>query len=125
MSNGVVFTYRGSWCAEGLNTSWQCEWRSVCEKGTLYWDGDDTVRGEKEAGGENLTHNAKPIEVSPATELAALGHAGVIREFLDSLKTGVKPKTDCTDNIKSLAMVLGAIESTESGKRVIISPDRD
>ena len=23
MSDGLVFTYRGSWCAEGLNTSWE------------------------------------------------------------------------------------------------------
>ncbi|MFO7821595.1 MAG: Gfo/Idh/MocA family oxidoreductase, partial [Lentisphaeria bacterium] len=29
MTNGLVFTYRGSWCAQGLPTSWQCEWRAV------------------------------------------------------------------------------------------------
>src|SRR5581483_10997567 len=27
MSDGSVFSYRGSWCAEGLNTSWESDWR--------------------------------------------------------------------------------------------------
>jgi len=39
MSNGVVFNYRGRWCAEGLNTPWECTWRAVGEKGTALWDG--------------------------------------------------------------------------------------
>ena len=120
MTGGVVFTYRGSWCAEGLNTSWECDWRGVCETGTLSWDGHSTVRGEREAGGENLIHDFSPIDIADAPALVHKGHAGVIREFLDSLASGKKPQTDCSDNIKSIAMVLKAIESAETGKRVAI-----
>jgi predicted dehydrogenase len=39
MSEGAVFTYRGSWCAEGLKTSWEGNWRIVGERGTLTWEG--------------------------------------------------------------------------------------
>ena len=29
MTGGLVYTYRGSWCSEGMNTSWECDWRLV------------------------------------------------------------------------------------------------
>jgi predicted dehydrogenase len=29
MTNGVTFTYRGSWCAEGLGTGWGADWRII------------------------------------------------------------------------------------------------
>ncbi len=43
-----------------------------------------------------------------------------MREFLGCVRSGKKPQTVCTDNIKSLAMVFGAIESAEKGKKVKI-----
>ena len=48
------------------------------------------------------------------------GHAGVIREFVDCVRTGSEPETTCGDNIKSLAMVFGAIESADTGEKVSI-----
>jgi predicted dehydrogenase len=33
MSNGLRFCYRGSWCAEGRNTSWESEWRGSWREG--------------------------------------------------------------------------------------------
>ena len=45
-------------------------------------------------------------------------HASLIREFVHSVKMGSAPETICTDNIKSLAMTLGTVESAELGKRV-------
>lgn len=32
LSDDVVFTYRGSWCAEGERTSWESAWRIVGTK---------------------------------------------------------------------------------------------
>ena len=48
------------------------------------------------------------------------GHEGVITEFVDSVLNGRTPETVCSDNIKSLAMVFGAIESAEQGTPVDI-----
>ena len=31
---GKVFTYRGSWCADGFRTSWEAGWRIVGERGS-------------------------------------------------------------------------------------------
>ena len=43
---------------------------------------------------------------------------GAIREMLRFLRTGQKPQTACEDNIKSLAMVFAAVESSRQGRRV-------
>ena len=54
----------------------------------------------------------KPLEVT--------GHEACIREFLGCVRGGGRPQTVCEDNIKSLAMVFGAIESNATGQRVEI-----
>ena len=46
-----------------------------------------------------------------------------LNAFLDALDTGERPLGECHDNIKSLAMVFGAIESAMSGRRVALEPE--
>lgn len=123
MSDNVMFTYRGSWCAEGMNTSWDCNWRADCERGSVLWDGSEKIIGEIAVGNEGFIREKIKLEVDTAEKLKETGHAGVIREFLDSLKKGRKPQTDCSDNIISLAMVHAAVESAETGKRVLIKSE--
>ena len=43
-----------------------------------------------------------------------------IDHFIDCVRTGRVPETICTDNIKSLAMVFGAIESAQQGGEIKI-----
>jgi predicted dehydrogenase len=121
MSNGLIFNYRGSWCAEGLQTAWACDWRAIGQKGTARWDGEEQIQVAAVVGGEGFFRETAQID-SPATPaLEFTNHAGVINEFIESLKTGSTPQTICTDNIKSLAMVHAAIESAESGRKVRIA----
>ena len=46
LSNNLVYTYRGSWCAEGMNTSWECDWRIVGQTGSVTWDGGEGFQAE-------------------------------------------------------------------------------
>lgn len=120
MSDGVVFCYRGSWCSNGLDGSWQCEWRANCTEGSASWDGEDALNAEKvaaDADGKELESSRLEF---PEIRLEKHGHAGVMREFIDCAREGKAPQTVCSDNIKSLAMVHAAIESAESGKKVSI-----
>ena len=39
---------------------------------------------------------------------------------MHAIETGTQPETRGDDNIKSVAMVFGAIESAETGRRVAI-----
>jgi predicted dehydrogenase len=115
MTGGVVYTYRGSWCAEGLMTSWESDWRIVGQGGTACWDGAEGMKAETAAPSGKFFSDLTPAEIAPYTGSETGGHASLIRDFIDCLRTGRTPETICTDNIKSLAMVFGAIESAETG----------
>lgn len=115
MIGGVIFSYRGSWCAEGLATSSQSTWRITGECGTLLWDGGDNIRAEVHEPG--LSSGCKPVAVPPLDPADRVGgHRGVIEDFVNSIRTGQLPETAASENIKSLAMVFGAIRSAETGK---------
>ena len=123
MSGGAVFTYRGSWCAEGAATSWEASWRIVGERGSLVWDGFDAIRVEavEARTREGRFARARTIEV-PQLDTADRvgGHFGVMQDFIAAVRGGPPPETAGADNLKSLAMVFGAVESAEGGRPVDI-----
>ena len=121
-SDNVAFTYRGSWCAEGANTSWESAWRITGSKGTLLWDGGERFEANVVAGSEGFLRGVEPVAVPEAEDSADTnGHASVIERFIRAIDAGTVPETDGSDNIKSLAMVFGAIDSARDGKRVTIA----
>jgi len=119
MSNGVMFSYRGSWCAEGCHTSWNGDWRFIGDKGTLLCVQDQPPTGAsvKKPGG--FFSEMAPV-VPTKTPLKHEGQHGALRELLAYMRTGKKPQCECHDNIKSLAMVFSVIESSKKGKRIPI-----
>jgi predicted dehydrogenase len=123
MGRGIVFTYRGSWCADGFRSSWEAGWRIVGKKGSLIWDGFDDLRAEATTKvRDGLFDKVEPIAVPPLDPADRVGgHLGVIQDFIAAITNGGEPETTGTDNIKSLAMVFGAIESAETGRRVPIT----
>lgn len=120
-SDGVTFGYRGSWVAEGAPTNWDASWRIIGTKGTLLWDGADQFEARVLAGSEGFFRPLEPIDVPEPSDISqTLGHASVIAAFLSALETGQAPETAGSDNIKSLAMVFGAVESARTRARVEI-----
>lgn len=121
MTNGIIYTYRGSWCAEGLNTTWESDWRIIGEKGTVTWDGGGGFHAQAAEYSGGFFSSLKELDIPQYDPRGKVGgHEGLIREFIRCVQTGEIPETICSDNIKSLAMVFGAIESAESKKRVEI-----
>lgn len=121
MTDGLVYTYQGSWCAEGCPTSWQCSWRLIGEKGTILWDGGENFRCEVVAGDQGFVRPVKPKKVPVVCPKSLSGgHASAIARFLDSIRKGTVPETDSSDNIKSMAMVHSAVKSAETGKKITI-----
>jgi predicted dehydrogenase len=115
MSGGLVYTYRGSWCAEGLPTSWESDWRLIGERGTARWDGAQVLEAEVVRSTTGFQSERQPGAIGPYSGPAIGGHAGLLADFIDCLRSGRTPETLAADNIKSLAMVFGAIESAEGG----------
>jgi predicted dehydrogenase len=120
MTDGVVFTYRGSWCAEGCHTSWAGNWRVIGTQGTLLYEQDEDPHGQLVAGDEGFNRPLKDLDI-PKPHMEHTDMHGALREMLHFLRTGEVPRTECHDNIKSLAMVFGAIESSKRGERVLIA----
>ncbi len=121
MADGVRFTYRGSWCAEGLPSSWECDWRVVGANGTAKWDGNGppVVQTVAERAGW-ASKLVDPITADIERDTPG-GIEGSLRDFINALETGTTPMGECHDNIKSLAMVFAAIESADTGRRVAIT----
>ena len=119
MTGGLVFCYRGSWCAEGVNTSWECAWRAQGEAGTAVWDGEGGVYAEV------ADKTMKQEFIGPVKRVDARwdwvgrdGHAGCIDDMFAALESGKPAMTDCRDNIQSMRMVFGAIESAKAGRKI-------
>ena len=122
LTGGVVFDYRGSWAAEGANTSWEATWRIVGSKGTILWDGENTITARVANGDEGFFRPLKDVEVPEWTDvMTTREHESVIADFLNALDNGGAPESSGDDNIKSLAMVFGAIESAGARRRVPVS----
>lgn len=122
LGNGALFTYRGSWCAAGMATSWECAWRFVGTRGTLTWDGHDQLRAEvTTAQRSGLFDDVVPVALENIEPVGRIGgHLGVLQDFIAAVRGGKAPETRGADNIHSLAMSLAAIASARAGRRVDI-----
>ena len=109
MSDGTRFGYSGSWCAPGLETSWNGAWRLSAQRGSARWSGDDAPVLELLEPREVLA------EPDPGAELT-----GSLRAFVTGIRGDAPMMCGVADNVLSLAMVEAAVESAESGWRVSI-----
>jgi len=73
-------------------------------------DSDDRVWLQEHTRGEGM-RLTEVLLTRPQFE----GHTAIAAQFLDWLDGGPTPATVLSDNIKSAAMLFGAIESSESG----------
>lgn len=121
MTDGSVFSYRGSWCAEGLHTSWEGDWRITGNKGSVKWDGFNTPVCE-------IVDESKPVDFISSFQTVEVpnnwehreGHWGCLDEMFASIEEERLAETDSSDNIESMKMVFGAIESAKSGKKIFL-----
>lgn len=105
----ATFTFDGSWCSPGLETSWNGDWRFGTARGTASWDGDHAPVAETDDGVR------LPNELAKAPEQIA----GSLSEFVESLRArGSTPNGEVHSNVLSVAMVEAAVRSAQTGQRV-------
>lgn len=108
---GARFAFTGSWCAPGLETSWNGRWRAVTADGTAVWDGSGAPQAQR-ADGEPV-----PASVGDGPEEIA----GSLAEFVRAVRTGQVPQSEGRDNVLSVAMVEAAVRAASTGVRVSIA----
>lgn len=117
MTDGVIFSYNGSWVAEGCATDWNGHWRITGTEGTVLYEARTEPRGEVAHDEGRLHHGQRPVHelAVPESNLRYLTQRGALSEMLAYLDDGTIPQTECHDNLTSLAMVFAAIESARTG----------
>jgi predicted dehydrogenase len=114
MSNATRACYEGNATAAGEQNPWRHEsYRAECELGSVTVGVDRVVRIHRHTRGSGLVSQEVCAPV-PRYE----GHAWIVSEFLDWLDGGPAPATTLEDNLRSAAMIFGAIESARIGQTV-------
>lgn len=115
LEDGTPVVYEGTWAHRGPETSWNGEWEIVGEAGRMLWNGakDDRNVGEviQEPWGE-------PPGAVEQPRLALTERAAVLQALIAAIERGEEPETGASDNLGSLAAMLGLVESIESGAPV-------
>jgi predicted dehydrogenase len=108
MTNGVIVNYEGNCSEAGVPNSWHQElYRAECEGGAVTVDRDLVVRTW-----EKLPSGLRMEEV-PLVRPEHEGHNAIIDQFLIWLEGGPAPVTVIEDNIRSAAMLYGAVRASE------------
>jgi predicted dehydrogenase len=118
LDSGVPVVYRGSVGSDRPWTSWNGDWELVGERGRLTWNGgvDDPNQGQITV---DLWGQApKPM---PVPRSMAIDREAVLDAFAHAVETGEEPETSVRDNILSLAIVIGMVESIDRGEEVRIA----
>lgn len=117
MANGLHATYEGNCLGAGTQNGWHQEFfRVECESGAAVLDRDGTVRSVRHTAGRGVQ-----VDDLPPVRLPHEGHHRIIEQFLDWLDGGPEPPTRLSDNIRSAAMLFGAIEASETGQVVDVA----
>lgn len=116
MSNGVIVNYEGNCNEAAIQNSWHHEmYRAECEGGALVIDSDLVVRAWERVEG-NMRMTEIPL-LRPEYE----GHFAIVDQFLTWKEGGAAPETVLDDNIKSVAMMFGAIQASTDGQVVDVA----
>jgi predicted dehydrogenase len=90
-------------------------------KGTAIWDGNNKPYFEQIIASAEQRFMNESQRLEPNFKWNGReGHFGCLDEMFAALIEGRKAETDCNDNIKSMAMVFGAIESSREGEKINI-----
>ncbi len=113
-ASGLVATHVCLGCDMGLQTSWNGDWHIAGPNGSIDWDKNGTSYS-------HLHRTETKIERQPIGHIAvkASEHA-MVDEFFAAITENREPECSAQDNLQSLKMVFGAIQSAKEGRVVMI-----
>ncbi|HTL53769.1 MAG TPA: Gfo/Idh/MocA family oxidoreductase [Planctomycetota bacterium] len=119
--NGTRVLYEGANCnAAGLNSWGQDYIRAECEKSTLVLSRRSLEKFPFDAAKSYGTGVEGQGEKIPLLDRPKWSHAWLIEQFAAWLNGGEPMETNVEDNLQSVALVFGGIESSKTGKPVLV-----
>ncbi len=97
-------------------TNWAGEWHIECEGGEII----ATSRGEK-PDYVAVRPLGKRLRSLKLPEMPLLDRNGTLDAFVKAVQTGEEPETSGRNNLKTLALMLAAVEAAQTGNPVNIS----
>jgi|tagenome__1003787_1003787.scaffolds.fasta_scaffold20931834_2 predicted dehydrogenase len=113
LDGGALFTYRGSWSAAGLETPWFGDWRVDGTLGAARWQADGRPQAQRLV--EHTPQGPRFEQVELRVDEGPNDHPAAVPALLRQMASGAPLETPGADNIRSLAMVLAALESVRTG----------
>ncbi|RYX82358.1 Gfo/Idh/MocA family oxidoreductase [bacterium] len=114
-ASGLVTTHVTLACDNGRQTSWNGDWHIAGPNGSLDWQADGTFYSH-----QHRTDNPVVNQRIEHLEVPSMENA-MLDEFFAAIKEDREPECSAQDNLKSLAMVFGAIQSSKEGRAVEMS----
>jgi predicted dehydrogenase len=119
--SGAVVTYNGTWVNRGAPTTWDGSWTVHGTRGGLEW-ADNRIMLWPETVFDTvfqpgMLERGDTMDVPPV-HLEFEDRAGSLHEFARALDERREPDTSARDNLRSLALVLGAVESARTGREI-------
>lgn len=111
MDKGCRVCYRGI-ATKGDTNSWLCNWQVEGDKGILKVENDHLyLNGNKVEVAWEDGRNISELNLSGLNKI-------VLEKFIDYIKEDKEPTVSGKNNLNSLHMVFGSVESAEKDKRV-------
>jgi len=114
-ADGLVVTHVSCGCAVGSQTSWNGDWRIEGPEGSLDWKSDGTISHS------HLHRVETPVQENVELLEVPDGSQAMLDEFFAAIKEDRQPECSAEDNLNSLAMVFGAIQSAKEKREVKLS----
>ncbi len=114
-ADGLVATHTSSGCATGSQSHWNGDWRIEGPQGSLDWHSDGSITHSHLHRVEEKVQENIALKDVPGVETSMLD------EFFAAIKEDRQPECSAEDNLKSLAMVFGAIQSSKEKREVQLS----
>ena len=115
----VSISYVGSWASSGRQTGWGGCWEIQGDSGALQWEDDRIVLypDTKEPSKSRLARALQAFGPSglKLDQGLALDRAGVLDELRSAIRDGREPEASASDNVRTIALVVAAVESARSG----------
>ena len=110
-ASGLVATHVTVGCAVGSRTTYNGDWRIEGPQGTIDWIGNKMVHS-------HLHRTANPVEETLFADSVKGSERAILDEFFAAMEEKREPECSGRDNLKSLAMVFGAIRSAKEKREV-------